>query len=219
MKFKAILFDLDGTLIDSASDLGLAADQMRIERHLPSLPIERYRPMAGAGARGMLKVAFDMSPEHPEFLAYREEFFSNYEARMTLMTYAFDGVDHLLESIKNMGLKWGIVTNKSKRFTDPLVMQMPVLNTSSVNISGDTTAFSKPHPEPLLEAAKRLQLAPHECVYVGDDKRDIEAALAAGMPALAACWGYMGEHAVQTWGAHALLEQPLDLLTWLEDAK
>ena len=219
MKFKAILFDLDGTLIDSASDLGLAADQMRIERHLPSLPIELYRPMAGAGARGMLKVAFDMSPEHPEFLAYREEFFSNYEARMTLMTYAFDGVDHLLDSIKNMGLKWGIVTNKSKRFTDPLVMQMPVLNTSSVNISGDTTAFSKPHPEPLFEAARRLQLAPHECVYVGDDKRDIEAALAAGMPALAACWGYMGEHAVQTWGAHALLEQPLDLLTWLDDAK
>ena len=118
-----------------------------------------------------------------------------------------------------MGLKWGIVTNKSKRFTDPLVMQMPLLNASSVNISGDTTAFSKPHPEPLFEAARRLQLAPHECVYVGDDKRDIEAALAAGMPALAACWGYMGEHAVQTWGAHALLEQPLDLLTWLDDAK
>ncbi len=219
MKFKAILFDLDGTLIDSASDLGLAADQMRIERHLPSLPIERYRPMAGAGARGMLKVAFDMSPEHPEFLVYREEFFSNYEARMTLMTYAFDGIDHLLDNLKNRGLKWGIVTNKSKRFTDPLVMQMPLLNASSVNISGDTTAFSKPHPEPLLEAARRLQLVPHECVYVGDDKRDIEAALAAGMPALAACWGYMGEHAVQTWGAHALLQEPLDLLTWLDDAK
>ena len=219
MTIKAILFDLDGTLIDSATDLGLAADQMRLDRHLPSLPIDLYRPMAGAGARGMLKVAFDMSPEHPEFLTYREEFFANYEARMTLMTYAFDGVEHVLDSLKTMGLKWGIVTNKSKRFTDPLVMQMPLLNSSSVNISGDTTAFSKPHPEPLLEAARRLQFAPHECVYVGDDKRDIEAALAAGMPALAACWGYMGEHDVQTWGAHALLQEPLDLLTWLDDAK
>lgn len=218
MTFKAILFDLDGTLIDSATDLGLAADQMRLDRQLPSLPIELYRPMAGAGARGMLKIAFDMTPEHADFLNYREEFFSNYEARLTEKTYAFDGVAQMLDLLRQNGLHWGIVTNKSKRFTEPLVAQMPVLFDSRVTISGDTTPFSKPHPEPLFEAARRLQLSPADCVYVGDDKRDIEAALAAGMPALAACWGYMGEHDVNTWGALALLQQPLDLLSWLNHA-
>ena len=216
---QAVLFDLDGTLIDSAPDLGAAVDKMRVDRGMPSLPLDHYRHMAGAGARGMLGIAFGMTPEHPDFEVMKEEFFVNYESCMTERTRIFDGVVDMIARLDAWGLSWGVVTNKSSRFTDPLTSAMPLFATAKAIVSGNTTPHAKPHPEPLFEAARRLQLAPHECVYVGDDKRDIEAALAAGMPALAACWGYMGEHAVQTWGAHALLEQPLDLLTWLADAK
>lgn len=215
---KAVLFDLDGTLIDSAGDLGLAADVMRTQRGLPSLPLSLYRPMAGAGARGMLKIAFGIDPDHPDFPDLREEFFGNYSAAMLNTTYAFRGVPELLQTLEHFNLPWGIVTNKSKRFTEPLVEQMPLLKTAAVVISGDTTPFAKPHPEPLFEAARRLNLAPEFCAYVGDDRRDVQAALAANMAALAATWGYMGEHDVSTWGANALLENPLQVIEWLKNA-
>lgn len=216
MKVGAVLFDLDGTLIDSAGDLGLAADAMRTRRGLSSLPLDLYRPMAGAGARGMLQVAFGISPEHPDFPDLREEFFANYEAAMLVTTYAFPEIPQLLETLEHLNLPWGIVTNKSKRFTEPLVSQMPLLQSASAVISGDTTPHAKPHPAPLLEAAKRLRVAPTSCIYVGDDKRDMQAAVAAQMPALAACWGYMGEHEVDTWGADALLTSPMDVVRWLQ---
>jgi phosphoglycolate phosphatase len=215
MNVRAVLFDLDGTLIDSAGDLGLAADAMRTRRGMASLPLERYRPMAGAGARGMLQVAFGIGPEHAEFADLREEFFANYEAAMLVTTYAFAQVPELLQTLEHLNLPWGIVTNKSKRFTEPLVQQMPLLKPAAVVISGDTTAYAKPHPAPLLEAAMRLGVPPASCVYVGDDKRDMQAAQAAQMPALAACWGYMGEHDVSTWGADALLAAPMDVMEWL----
>ena len=215
---QAVLFDLDGTLIDSAPDLGAAADKMRVSRGLPSLDQAQYRPMAGAGARGMLGVAFDITPEHADFEALREEFFRNYEACMTERTYAFDGVAQMLFKLGQAQLKWGIVTNKSKRFTDPLVRAMPVLVDAQVVISGDTTAHAKPHPEPLLEAARRIGVAPVHCVYVGDDKRDIDAARAAGMHSLAAAYGYLGVHDISSWGADAVLQQPQDLIDWLNGA-
>lgn len=213
---QAVLFDLDGTLIDSAPDLGEAADRMRRGRGMASLPFERYRPMAGAGARGMLAVAFDMSPEHPEFMVYREEFFSNYEDRLLVRTAAFEGVEELLASLRLRGIRWGIVTNKSKRFTDPLVRGMPMLADAEVVISGDSTPHAKPHPEPIYEATRRLKLEHFNCVYVGDDKRDIDAGKAASMCSLAATWGYMGSHDVSTWGADALLKEPDCLLDWLD---
>lgn len=216
---KAVLFDLDGTLIDSAPDLAAAADKMRVERGLASISYEKYRPMAGAGARGMLGVAFDMAPEDPNFLSCREEFFSNYEMCLTQRTQAFKGVEELLSSLKLRGLRWGIVTNKSARFTNALVKQMPLLKDASVVISGDTTAHAKPHPEPLFEAARRLKIAPHHCIYVGDDKRDIEAGQAAGMLSLAASWGYMGSHDVSTWHADATLMEPDCVLAWLDGRK
>lgn len=214
---KAVLFDLDGTLIDSAGDLGLAADAMRVQRGLPSLPLHAYRPMAGAGARGMLQTAFGISPEDPEFLTLREEFFSNYERALLNTTHAFNGIADMLQALGQAQLQWGIVTNKSERFTHPLVAQMPLLSSAAVVISGDTTPHSKPHPEPLLEAARRLDISPEHCLYVGDDKRDIQAAIAANMPGLAACWGYMGEHDVQTWGAVALLQTPDELIRLLQE--
>ena len=215
---QAVLFDLDGTLIDSAPDLGAAADKMRTSRGLPSLPLESYRPMAGAGARGMLGVAFGMTPEHPEFLDYREEFFVNYENAMTERTVIFDGVAAVLQALQAMGIPWGVVTNKSQRFTLPLTAGMPLFASASVVISGDTTAHSKPHPEPLFEAARRLGFEPQRCVYVGDDERDIVAGRAAGMGTVAATYGYLGATDISLWQADAHIDLPLQLLKLIETA-
>lgn len=215
----AVLFDLDGTLIDSAPDLGAAADKMRTDRGLPSLPLAQYRPMAGAGARGMLAIAFGMTPEHPEFLAYREEFFVNYENAMTERTVIFDGVPGMIAALVAAGLPWGVVTNKSSRFTDPLTAAMPLFKTARAIVSGDTTPHAKPHPEPLFEAARRLGVDPGRCVYVGDDERDIVAGLAAGMGTVAATYGYLGQQTdVSRWNAHLHIDAPMSLLKYLRSA-
>ena len=216
---QAVLFDLDGTLIDSAPDLGAAADKIRTDRGLPALPYELYRPMAGAGARGMLQVALDMLPDHPDFEAAKEEFLTNYQNCLTQRTQAFPGVAELLLSLRAKRLVWGIVTNKSKRFTEPLVEAMPLLAQAHTVISGDTTLHAKPHPEPLLEAARRLGVDPQRCVYVGDDERDVVAGLAAGMGTVAATYGYLGQKAeVSAWGAHAHIDLPVQLLQLLNQA-
>jgi phosphoglycolate phosphatase len=213
---RAVLFDLDGTLIDSAPDLGAAADKMRTDRGMPSLPADRYRPMAGAGARGMLGEAFGLTPEHPDYEALREEFFVNYEKRMTHLTTVFEGVEQLIEQLLHKQMRWGVVTNKSARFTEPLTLSMPLFTTASAVVSGDTTSHAKPHPAPLLEAVARLGLAPDQCIYVGDDERDIIAGLAAGMGTVAATYGYLGMKADPLqWGAHAVINSPTELLQLL----
>ena len=212
----AVLFDLDGTLIDSAPDLGAAADKMRTDRGLASLPLETYRPMAGAGARGMLSIGFGMTPDHPEFADMKEEFFVNYEGCLTQRTFAFEGIEELIKGLLAMALPWGVVTNKSARFTDPLTRAMPLFSTAGAIVSGDTTPHAKPHPEPLFEAARRLGLDPARCVYVGDDHRDIVAGLAAGMGTVAATYGYLGSAGdTSIWGAHASIGSPLALLPLL----
>ncbi len=216
---RAVLFDLDGTLIDSAPDLGAAADKMRTDRGLSSLPYAMYRPMAGAGARGMLKIAFDMTPEHPDFMTMREEFFVNYEAAMTERTYVFDGVEDVIEHIQLRQMPWGVVTNKMARFTDPLTQAMPLFATASAIVSGDTTPHAKPHPAPLFEAAKRLGVSPDLCLYVGDDERDIVAGRAAGMATVAASYGYLGEKTdISSWGADLHVDSPNKLLQLLAEA-
>ncbi|WP_310645375.1 HAD-IA family hydrolase [Limnohabitans sp.] len=213
---RAVLFDLDGTLIDSAPDLGAAADKMRLDRGLSSLPYALYRPLAGAGARGMLKIAFDMTPEHADFMAMREEFFANYEAAMTVKTYVFDGVQDLIAGLQARDLPWGVVTNKMARFTDPLTQAMPLFASASAIVSGDTTPHPKPHPEPMFEAARRLGLAPELCLYVGDDERDIVAGRAAGMRTVAANYGYLGEKTdISSWGADLKIDSPIQLLQLL----
>lgn len=212
---QAVLFDLDGTLVDSAPDLGAAADQLRVDRGLPSLPLTDYRPMAGAGARGMLSVAFGITPDHPDFAAMREEFFVRYESRLLHGTYAFDGVPELIAGLQRRGLPWGVVTNKAARFTEPLVQAMPLFASAGAVVSGDTTPFSKPHPEPLFEAARRLGVAPQSCVYVGDDERDIVAGLAAGMKTVAATYGYLGAVPLESWRADAAIKSPRELLKLL----
>jgi 2-phosphoglycolate phosphatase len=212
----AVLFDLDGTLIDSAPDLGAAADKMRTDRGLEPLPLALYRPMAGAGARGMIAVAFGLSPDDARFGELKEEFFRNYESRMTEHTTVFDGVAELIAQIGQAGFKWGVVTNKSARFTLPLTKAMSLFNTAQTIISGDTTPHAKPHPAPLLEAARQLDVAPGRCIYVGDDERDIVAGRAAGMPTVAAAYGYLGKTAdTGGWKADATIAAPGALLNLL----
>lgn len=216
---RAVLFDLDGTLIDSAPDLGAAADKMRTDRGLAPLPLERYRPMAGAGARGMLAEAFGIAPDHPEFLALREEFFLNYESCMTARTQIFAGVPELVSQILQRQMAWGVVTNKAARFTEPLTRALPLFASAGAVVSGDTTPHAKPHPAPLLEAALRLNLEPQYCIYVGDDERDIVAGRAAGMGTVAATYGYLGVSASPgEWGAHATIKSPPELLQLLASA-
>lgn len=216
---QAVLFDLDGTLIDSAPDLGAAVNAMRQARAMPALPLNDYRPMAGAGARGMLGIGFGILPEHSDFNTLRDEFFSNYAQCLTHSTQVFPEVATLLEALVARGLQWGVVTNKAARFTVPLTRAMPLFASASTIISGDTTPYAKPHPQPLLEAAQRMGVLPAHCIYVGDDERDIIAGLAAGMKTVAVSYGYLGQQAdTRQWGAHATIGSAAELLPLLGDA-
>ena len=216
---RVVLFDLDGTLLDSAPDMGAATNRMRTDRGLPALPLEAYRHRAGSGARGMLDVAFGMASDHPEYEARKYEFFANYDQCLTECTRAFDGVEELLRELATRGLQWGVVTNKSTRYTVPLARAYTLLAGAGTLISGDTTPHTKPHPAPLLEAARRIGVSPAECLYVGDDERDVIAGRAAGMGTVAANYGYLGMNAnTQGWGADAIIDSPLDLLQLLRRA-
>ncbi len=213
----AVLFDLDGTLIDSAPDLAGAANDMRQARGLADLPLTQLRPMVGSGARGMVSVAFGIAPGHTEFDLLRQEFLDRYAQRMLKLTRLFDAMQPVLHALELRGCRWGIVTNKAERFTLPLVEGLMLAKRSATLVCGDTTAHAKPHPAPLLEAARRLALAPRACVYVGDDLRDVQAGRAAGMATLAAGWGYLGSaEPIHEWGADAVLESPHALLNWLQ---
>lgn len=214
---RAVLFDLDGTLADTAPDLGGAVNRLRERRGLAALPIERLRPVASSGARGMLGVGFGMRPGEPGYDELRDEFLNEYEAALDRDSRLFDGMTDCLDALAARGLRWGIVTNKIHRFTDKVVAGLGLAEGAAVVIAGDTTPHAKPHPEPLLEACRRLGIAPEESVYIGDDLRDIEAAHAAGMPSIAAGWGYLGEgQDASCWSADALIDTPLDLLSLLE---
>ena len=213
---QAVLFDLDGTLIDSAPDLAGAANDMRDARALPRLPLAHFRPMVGSGARGMVARALDVGPDDADFPALRDEFLQRYEARMTRETCVFGAMRPVLAALAAHKLPWGIVTNKATRFSRPLVEALGLHTASATLVCGDTTPHTKPHPAPLLEAARRMSLEAQHCWYVGDDHRDVQAGRAAGMTTVAAAWGYLGAgEPISAWGAHHVINTPADLLKLL----
>ena len=211
--YAGIFFDLDGTLADTAPDLVAATNELLSARNLPLKPFEQLRPCASAGARGLIGSAFGIDTKHPDFIALRDEFFANYEKALCVHSKLFDGMGHLLNQLESAQLPWGIVTNKSERFTNPLMELMGLSQRSASTVSGDTTPHSKPHPEPILHAARIANLDPNKSLYVGDDIRDVIAGKAAGMKTVAAAYGYCGcEEPPEAWGADFIIQTPQELL-------
>lgn len=211
--YAGIFFDLDGTLADTAPDLVAATNKLLITRNLDPKPYEFLRPYASAGARGLLEGAFGIGPDHADFNLLRDEFFSNYEKALLVESKLFDGIERVLKQMDHAKLPWGIITNKSERFTNPLTELMGLRQRAVSTVSGDTTPHSKPHPEPILHAARSSNIDPTQSIYVGDDIRDVIAGKAAGMKTVAAAYGYCGcKEPPESWGADYIINSPLDLL-------
>ena len=213
---RAVLFDLDGTLADSAGDLALALNRIRAERGMEPVAVEDLRPFASSGARGLLHRGMGIAPGDPEYDVLREHFLAYYESCLARTTRLFDGAEALLDAVEARGLPWGIVTNKHMRFTARVVAALGLADRAAVVVAGDTTPHPKPHPAPLLHAANALRLAPGDCIYVGDDLRDVEAGRAAGMATIVASYGYLGAGGDPArWPATGWIDRPLDLVAWL----
>ena len=216
MPVRAVLFDLDGTLADTAADLGNALNRVRADRALPPLPLATLRPQASHGARGLLAAGFGIGKEHADFAPLRDAFLAYYADALCEQTTLFPETDRVLAEIERRGLRWGIVTNKAARFTVPVVERLALAARAGAVICGDTTAQSKPHPAPLLAGAAALAVEPGRCVYVGDAERDIIAGRAAGMRTLFAAYGYVGaDETPAAWNADGELDSLPELLDWL----
>jgi phosphoglycolate phosphatase len=213
---KAVLFDLDGTLADTAHDLGYALNRQRIARGLSALPIALIRTEASAGARGLLGLGFSIKPGDSGYDAMRAEFLDFYAEHLCRETSLFPGIAELLDQLDDRQLPWGIVTNKPARFTIPLMQELGLSQRAACIVSGGDTTHSKPHPEPLLTASSAMAISPDECIYLGDDIRDVQASLAAGMEPVIARYGYLGSASPpESWGARYLIDQPQELLGYL----
>lgn len=215
--YRAVLFDLDGTLADTAPDLGHALNLL-LERHSrPVLSQETIRPYASHGTPGLLGIGFGLTPEDPRFTPLRQEYLALYEAHLVTHTRLFAGMAELLEQLEQRGLPWGVVTNKPERFALPLMERLGLRNRAATVIGGDTCPRPKPHPEPMHRASQDVGVPPAECLYVGDAERDVEAARAAGMNTLVAAYGYLGEHdRPLEWNALGIIHSPLDILAYLD---
>ncbi|OFZ86012.1 MAG: phosphoglycolate phosphatase [Betaproteobacteria bacterium RBG_16_64_18] len=214
---RAVLFDLDGTLADTAQDLASALNRLRAEHRMAPLAPELTRALASSGARGLLKVGFDLDPNDERYPPMRDRFLDLYEQALCVHTQLYEGMAELLGELERRALAWGIVTNKPRRFTDPLVRELRLHARAACVVSGDTTSKPKPAPDPLLHAAGVMRIAPQACLYVGDDLRDVQGARAAGMPVIAAGWGYLGvEGDPASWGADAVLAHPAEVLGFLD---
>ena len=216
IRARAVLFDLDGTLADTAPDLARALNRVRAAHGLAPMPVETTRSYTSSGARGLLKVGFGLEPEDEGYEALKLQFLEFYAAEICVDTRLFEGMADLLDQLDREGLPWGVVTNKAERFTVPLLQGLRLVGRAACVVGGDTAARAKPHPDPLLHAAAALRLPPATCLYVGDDLRDVQAARAAGMRVIAAKYGYLGDGgAIESWQADAIIDHPRQVLDFL----
>ena len=212
----AVLFDLDGTLADTAPDLVVAVNRLREEADLAPMPLAELRHHTSSGARGMLGAAFGITPADDGYDALVARFLAHYEAALCVHTRLFDGMDVVLETLESRNILWGVVTNKRVRHAAPLMQQLGLAERACCIIGGDSAALPKPAPDPILMACEQAGLNPADCVYVGDDLRDVQSAHAAGMSCIAAAWGYLGEDLpIEKWHAEAIIDHPRELLTLL----
>jgi N-acetyl-D-muramate 6-phosphate phosphatase len=219
-KINGILFDLDGTLLDTAADLAAALNQVLKSQQTKPLPIEAIRPVISSGVAGLLNLGLQITVEDPIFPILRTQFLDYYSQHICVHTHLFPGVETLINYLQEEKWPWGIVTNKSAILTAHLIKEFPLLNTAKCIIAGDTLKYSKPHPQPLLHACKCIACLPENCVYVGDAKRDIEAANAAGIYSLIALYGYINDKEnINTWNASANITTPLDIINYLKQIR
>ncbi|MEO8628240.1 MAG: HAD-IA family hydrolase [Betaproteobacteria bacterium] len=213
---RAVLFDLDGTLADTAPDLAAALNKQLQARDKPALPVSALRPYVSQGARGMLFGGFGLTPDAPGYGELRDEFLALYEADLCNESALFPGMEDVICELEARAIAWGIVTNKAQRYTRPLVTALGLMTRANCVVSGDTMPRAKPHPDSLLEASRLLDVSPAHCLYVGDDERDVQASLAAGMTPVVALYGYLGTgKPPQEWGATLYIDTPLGVLKLL----
>ena len=209
---EAVLFDLDGTLADTAPDLGAAANRVRGEEGLPPLPLATLRPYTSHGVRGLLQAGFGIAPEHPDYDRLARRFLEFYAADLCVATQLFAGIAELLDFLEARAIPWGIVTNKRMRFTDPLVAALGLVPRTPCVVSGDTTAAAKPSPLPILHACALLGVAPAKTLYVGDDLRDIQAGKGANTLTAAVSYGYLGDSGpIHEWQDDYVADHPRDV--------
>lgn len=214
---RTLLFDLDGTLLDTAPDMAFALNSLLAEQRLDPLPFEHIRGHVSHGANALTRLGFQLGPEEPDFAPLRERFLEIYADNLCRETRLFTGMESILDHCESRDMAWGVVTNKPSFLTDPLLRQLGLWERATCVVSGDTLAERKPHPLPLLHACQLSGGKPGHCIYVGDAERDIEAGRRAGMTSLVALFGYLRDtDRPQDWGANGLLHDPLDLLSWLD---
>lgn len=217
---KLVLFDFDGTLVDSAPDLANSANYLRTLQGLEPLSLEFLRPYASMGARGLLKAALDMETDHPDYEAQKDIFLEHYASNSTVNSLLFDGIDTLIDQLNELGIHWGVVTNKAVHLTQPIMDHFELSASSKVLVGGDSTPYIKPHPASLFLACEQTGIAPEHCIYIGDDERDIIAGKAAGMATMVAAYGYCDyDSAIPSWQADAIAGHASEIfphiLQWL----